>query len=79
MGKIVAPCKDCPDRKLGCHSKCEKYKEYKLANDAHNKETRLSKMYRSDTYKGVIREYSIRKNNRREMVRKIDRENKGNK
>lgn len=27
--KIHAPCKDCPDRVLGCHSKCERYSEYK--------------------------------------------------
>lgn len=24
-----APCKDCPDRILGCHTTCEKYKCYK--------------------------------------------------
>lgn len=24
---IVYPCKDCEERYLGCHSKCEKYKE----------------------------------------------------
>lgn len=28
-----APCKqngqDCPDRQVGCHSKCEKYREWK--------------------------------------------------
>lgn len=23
-----APCKDCPNRQIGCHSKCEKYQEY---------------------------------------------------
>lgn len=22
------PCKDCPDRVVGCHSKCEKYKKF---------------------------------------------------
>lgn len=22
------PCKDCPNRQIGCHSKCEKYQEY---------------------------------------------------
>lgn len=21
------PCKDCPDRKIGCHDSCKKYKE----------------------------------------------------
>ena len=25
---IEGPCMDCTDRVLGCHSKCEKYKEY---------------------------------------------------
>ena len=22
---IITPCKDCPDRYSGCHSKCERY------------------------------------------------------
>lgn len=26
---IVAPCKDCKDRVLGCHSTCEKYNAFK--------------------------------------------------
>lgn len=25
---IDAPCKGCEDRKIGCHSKCEKYAAY---------------------------------------------------
>ena len=25
---VVAPCKDCQERKIGCHSDCEKYLEY---------------------------------------------------
>ena len=25
---MTAPCKDCPERHMGCHSKCEKYIEY---------------------------------------------------
>lgn len=24
-----SPCKDCPDRKPGCHTVCERYKEFK--------------------------------------------------
>ena len=23
------PCKDCEDRKVGCHAECEKYRTYK--------------------------------------------------
>lgn len=27
--QIDVPCKDCKDRKPGCHDKCSKYKEFK--------------------------------------------------
>lgn len=30
---IIPPCKDCPDRKVGCHSVCEKYIEWKKDNE----------------------------------------------
>ena len=25
---MMSPCKDCPDRFVGCHSKCERYQAY---------------------------------------------------
>ena len=25
---MICPCKDCQDRKIGCHSSCIKYKEF---------------------------------------------------
>lgn len=28
MKKPQAPCLGCKDREVGCHSKCERYKEY---------------------------------------------------
>jgi hypothetical protein len=30
------PCKDCPDRHIGCHSKCEKYLAFRRERDAYN-------------------------------------------
>lgn len=30
--KAKVPCKDCQDRKVGCHSVCEKYKEFEKEN-----------------------------------------------
>lgn len=30
---IIPPCKDCPDRKVGCHSVCEKYIEWQKDNE----------------------------------------------
>ena len=31
MPKTPVPCKDCPDRRVGCHAGCEKYREYDAA------------------------------------------------
>jgi HKD family nuclease len=28
MSKPTAPCRNCPDRELHCHGKCEKYKKF---------------------------------------------------
>ena len=30
---MTVPCRECPDRYVGCHSKCDKYKEY--ADELH--------------------------------------------
>lgn len=31
---MIAPCKDCPDRQIGCHGQCERYKAFRAARDA---------------------------------------------
>ena len=31
------PCRNCEDRKLGCHSSCEKYKAFKDRIESKNK------------------------------------------
>lgn len=31
--KSVPPCKDCPDRCIGCHSNCGKYIEWKAKEE----------------------------------------------
>lgn len=30
---MLSPCKDCSDRKQGCHAKCEKYKTFRKIHD----------------------------------------------
>ena len=30
---IASPCKDCPERFIGCHSSCEKYRQYRSELD----------------------------------------------
>lgn len=37
MLKQLSPCRDCQDRQLGCHSDCDKYKEWKNFFDADKK------------------------------------------
>lgn len=42
---MKAPCRqpdgtDCPDRKVGCHAECEKYKAFKTERDAIREERR---------------------------------------
>lgn len=50
MTRHKAPCKDCERRKLGCHGRCEPYKEWKKELDAENKartrEYNANKMHR---------------------------------
>ena len=36
MNRPEAPCKDCPAREPGCHSRCEKYLEFREYLDAFN-------------------------------------------
>lgn len=36
MTNIKAPCKDCQNRQVGCHSKCQGYLEYQAKNKAIN-------------------------------------------
>lgn len=34
---FAPPCKpDCPDRAVGCHGTCEKYREFREQVDAHS-------------------------------------------
>ena len=49
--RVWAPCKDCPDRVIGCHSHCEKYAEYKRVNNEYNKSLREARL-REDDYNG---------------------------
>ena len=35
---MKAPCKDCEKRYVGCHGRCEKYLEFKKANDERLKQ-----------------------------------------
>jgi len=38
MSKPLPPCKDCPNRTMGCHSTCELFKDYELAKQKYYEE-----------------------------------------
>jgi hypothetical protein len=63
---IEPPCKDCPDRVVGCHSKCEKYKSYKRNNTEAKKDI-------VDRYKGAraAENYTQAKYHKLKMQRKV--------
>jgi hypothetical protein len=42
----MPPCLDCPDREVGCHSKCEKYIKFRADLDQHKAE--IEKNLRAD-------------------------------
>ena len=37
---MSAPCKNCPNRVMGCHSKCDKYAEFRAYRDSINAKRR---------------------------------------
>lgn len=37
---IVPPCKDCKHRKLGCHSRCKAYKDFKRLKEKEKENRR---------------------------------------
>lgn len=36
--KLVAPCKNCPDRTITCHGSCEKYKSWVKSRELTNEQ-----------------------------------------
>ena len=41
---VVAPCKDCADRMMGCHGRCEKYQSFRAARTEDNEHEHMMKV-----------------------------------
>lgn len=55
---MTAPCKDCPDRRAGCHAACPRYREFRAACDERRAKRALSfavKDYKADEGKKIAR------------------------
>lgn len=40
----VAPCKNCDERRVGCHAVCKKYTAWQVDHEALNKKIHMEKM-----------------------------------
>ena len=49
----IAPCKDCKDRHVGCHGKCEKYLEYKKELQKAKRREKIDKKIEDDIWYGI--------------------------
>ena len=52
MSLIKSPCKDCPDRRVLCHSECEKYIAYRKRLDELNE--KLARESWLDSYDDIV-------------------------
>lgn len=56
---LKAPCKDCPDRYLGCHDHCDKYKAFDVERKAIQEQRFKQRQTDYDYFK--IRQHHHRK------------------
>lgn len=57
---MTAPCKDCPDRYPGCHSKCDKYQAFHKENAERLEQNKQRQIQRADFW-GARRKGSKKK------------------
>ena len=61
-----SPCaKDCPDRKQGCHAKCEKYLEYYQHNREKNKKAQAEVIATNFTRDSVTKNVKLKQRERK--------------
>lgn len=51
---MIAPCKDCKERKLGCHANCEKYLEFRSHQDSINRIKKTEHENRSYSFESAL-------------------------
>lgn len=48
MGRLIAPCKGCDKREVGCHAVCEEYQTYRRLKDELNAELKKKAMFEQE-------------------------------
>lgn len=65
-----SPCKDCPDRYLGCHDRCEKYQQFKV--DLVNAKNELNNHSEIDAYRlKSVRRSRVYRENAKKWKKKV--------
>ena len=67
---IESPCKDCPDRYLGCHDHCEKFQAFR-----EKKAEARARMY--EERRGDIEYWGSRRNSKMRAIRAMGSKNYG--
>lgn len=57
---MICPCKDCPDRFVGCHGTCEKYGTWKAWKNAENETIKKAKAI-DRQYQSLVHDARVRK------------------
>ena len=52
---MKAPCKDCPNRQVGCHSSCKAYQEFSAERESV-REARLKQREESEFFRDMSRQ-----------------------
>ena len=68
MAITKAPCTDCKDRQIGCHAKCSKYNDWKIAYQQRKKaiNDHARKVADVESYE-VIQRHKVKKTKGREV------------
>lgn len=61
---VNAPCKHCPERAVGCHAVCERYKAFKADKENENLRRREYNAAEDAEIRGKRRRMEIRKDRR---------------
>lgn len=51
MLQPIAPCKDCKNRTINCHSKCKLYLQYRKDLDEYNEQVKQQRMFDMPTFR----------------------------
>lgn len=65
MRKPKSPCLGCPERNVGCHSRCKDYKKFQKNQDEYNKELHKEDWFKEYTNEQIYKQEMKNKHRRK--------------